>query len=109
MSHGAMTKWLAERRARARTPIRLDRDRIAAYVGHYRLSPNRVVTVQQEGDGLTIDFPGKTRFLLLPWADGKFFLKVLDLELTFAQDENGRVSTVEFVYEDRQYSAKRAD
>jgi Domain of unknown function (DUF3471) len=109
MSHAAITKWLAERRARARTPIRVDPDRLAAYVGHYRVTPNRVVTVQQEGDGLTIDFPGKTRFLLLPWAEGRFFLKVLDLELTFARDEKGRVSTLDIDYEDRKYSAKKAD
>jgi CubicO group peptidase (beta-lactamase class C family) len=109
MSHAAMTKWLAERQARARTPIRVDPDRLAAYVGHYRVSPDRVVTVQQERGGLTIDFPGKTRFLVLPWAEGKFFLKVLDLELTFARDEKGRVSTLEIDYEDRNYSAKKTD
>jgi hypothetical protein len=104
-----MTKWLAERRAQARTPIRVDPDRLAAYVGNYRLSPNRVLTVQQEGDGLTNDFPGKTRVLLLSWAEGKFFVKVLDLEQTFARDEKGRVSTLEFDYEDIKYSAKKVD
>jgi hypothetical protein len=69
-SHTAMTRWLAERRAKARTPIQVDPDRLAAYLGHYHLAPNRVLTVQREGDGLTIDFPGKTRLLMFPWAEG---------------------------------------
>jgi hypothetical protein len=108
-SHTAMTRWLAERRAKARTPIRVAPGHLAAYIGHYRLSPNRVLTVQREGDGLSFDFPGKSRFLMLPWAEGKFFLKVLDLELTFARDGKGRVSTLEFDYEDIKYSAKKVD
>ena len=40
---------------------------------------------------------------------GKFFLKVLDPELTFARDKKGRVSTLEFDYEDIKYSAKMVD
>jgi CubicO group peptidase (beta-lactamase class C family) len=109
LSHAAMTKWLVERRARARTPIPVDPDRLAAYVGRYRLTPNRVLTVKREGDGLTVDFPGRTRFALLPWAEGRFFLKVLDLELTFAPDEQGRVSTLEIVYEGRKQKATKVN
>jgi CubicO group peptidase (beta-lactamase class C family) len=109
LSHAAMTKWLTERRARARTPIQVGPDSLAAYVGRYRLTPNRVLTVKQDGDGLTVDFPGRTRFSLLPWAEGKYFLKSLDLELTFARDEKGRVSTLEINYEGRKQSAKKVD
>ncbi len=108
-SHAAMTKWLAERRARARTPITVDPDRLATYVGRYRLLPDRVVTVNREGDRLTIDFPGRTRFSLLPWAEEKFFLKVMDLELTFARDGKGRVSTLEIDYEGQKMEAKKVD
>jgi CubicO group peptidase (beta-lactamase class C family) len=109
LSHAAMTKWLAERRARARMPIKVDPDRLAAYVGRYWLPPDRVVTVNREGDRLTIDFPGRTRFSLLPWAEGRFFLKVMDLELTFARDGKGRVSTLEIDYEGHKTNAKKVD
>ncbi len=109
LSHAAMTKWLAERRARAHTPISVDPDCLATYVGRYRLPPDRVVTVNREGDRLTIDFPGRTRFSLLPWAEEKFFLKVMDLELTFARDEKGRVSTLEIDYEGGKLNANRVD
>jgi hypothetical protein len=54
MSHAAMTKWLAQRWARARTSIQVDPERLAAYVGRYRLlSFQRVFTVKQEEDGLS--------------------------------------------------------
>jgi CubicO group peptidase (beta-lactamase class C family) len=107
-SHTAMTKWLAERRARARTPIQVDPERLKIYIGRYRIRPDWVVTVKVEGDGLTINFAG-ARFALLPWAEGQFFLKVLDLELTFARDEQGRVSTLEIVYEGRKLNAKKVE
>ena len=108
-SHAAITQWLAERRARARTPITVDPDRLAAYVGSYRLSPDRVMTVNREGDRLTIDFPGQTRFSLLSCREGKFFLKVMDLELTFARDGQGRVSTLEIDFEGQKMIAKKVD
>jgi hypothetical protein len=109
LSHAAMTKWLADRRARAHAPIQVEPDRLVAYVGRYRLTPDRVVTLNREGDRLTIDFPGRTRFSLLPWAEGKFFLKVIDLELTFALDRKGNVSTMEVDCEGRKLIAKKLD
>jgi hypothetical protein len=45
----------------------------------------------------------------LPWAEGKFFLKVIDLELTFARDEKGRISTLEIDHEGRKLNAKKVD
>ena len=108
-SHAAMTRWLAERRARAHTTIRVSPDRLAAYVGGYRLRPDRVLTVKLEGDSLTIDFPGRTRFSLLPWEEGRFFLKVVDLELTFTRDESGRVRTLKMMHEGRRWDAKKVD
>jgi hypothetical protein len=62
-----------------------------------------------QGDRLTIDFPGRTRFSLLPWAEGRFFLNVKDLELTFARDGKGRVSTLEIDYEGHKTNAKKVD
>jgi CubicO group peptidase (beta-lactamase class C family) len=110
MSHAAITKWLSERRARACKAISVDPGHLAAYVGRYRLSPHNLVrTVQLEGDGLTINFPGKTRVLLLPWSEGKFFVKALGMDMTFARDEKGRVSTLEFDYEDIKYSGEKVE
>ena len=108
-SHAAMTNWLANRQVRTRTPIKIDPNRLTAYVGRYRLTPDRVLTLNQESEQLTIDFPGRTRFSLHPWADGKFFLKVMDLELTFARNETGQVDTLEIEYEGEKLIATRMD
>jgi hypothetical protein len=75
----------------------------------FKLPSNRVLTVKREGDALTVDFPGRLRFSLLPWAEGRFFLKVLDMELTFARDEKGQVSTLEIEYEGQKMNAKKMD
>ena len=87
----------------------MDPDRLATYVGRYRLRPDRVVTVNREADRLTIDFPGRTRFSLLSWAEDKFFLKVMDLELRFTRDGKGQVNTLEIDYEGRKLIAKKVD
>jgi hypothetical protein len=84
-------------------------DRLATYAGSYRFAPDRVVTVNREGARLTIDFPGRTRFSLLPWAEEKVFLKVMDLELTFARNGKGRVSTLEIDYEGHKMNATKVD
>ena len=62
MSHAAMTKWLAE----PGTGPHTDQGRPGPPRRLRRALPPRSqprLTVQREGDGLTIDFPGKTRFL----------------------------------------------
>ena len=65
--------------------------------------------MNREGDQLSIDFPGRTRFSLLPWAEGRFFLKVMDLELTFARNGKGQVNTLEIDYEGRKLIAMKVD
>src|SRR5262249_38075811 len=108
-SHLAMTKWLAQRRARAHTPITVDPDHLATYVGRYRLAFDPVLTLNRGRDRLTLDFPGPNPFALLPRADEKFFLKVMDLELTFARDRKGRVSYLDIDYEGQKLNATRVD
>jgi hypothetical protein len=46
---------------------------------------------------------------MLPWAEGRFFVKVLDPELTFTRNEKGLVSTLEIEYEGQKQSAQKID
>jgi CubicO group peptidase (beta-lactamase class C family) len=107
LSHTAMTRWLDDRRARAHTPTRVDPKVYARYVGRYRLGPDRVFTVSREGDHLVIDIPRSNRSVLFPATEESFFLKVMDLELTFVSDRGSQVTRMDIRVPGQKVSAAR--
>jgi CubicO group peptidase (beta-lactamase class C family) len=59
-------------------PAVLDR-----YVGRYRFSDSDILTVTREGAHLYGRSPGADRYQLYPEAEGTFFLKVIDAQVSF--------------------------
>jgi CubicO group peptidase (beta-lactamase class C family) len=108
LAHASMTRWLEERRARTRTPARVDPKIYARYVGQYRFGPNRVFTVSREGDQLMIDIPRDQRSALFPASEETYYLKVLDdVELTFVSDGRGPVNRIDIRAPGQKISAAR--
>lgn len=62
----------------ALAPAVLDR-----YAGSYRFSPNDVVVVTREGDHLFVPAPGSGKLELFAESEHDFFLKALDVQITF--------------------------
>jgi CubicO group peptidase (beta-lactamase class C family) len=83
-SRTALDKWIADRRAKARKAIPLDRKLAAAYAGRYQL-PHRVVTVTEEGGRLYLDLPQGERSELFAETPSQFFLKIRPWTLTFVK------------------------
>lgn len=67
-----------ERKEITAAPSSLDQ-----YVGAYQLAPSAIITVTREGDQLSVQLTGQPKFPLFQEAEGKFFLKVVDAQLTF--------------------------
>jgi CubicO group peptidase (beta-lactamase class C family) len=84
-SHAALAKWLADRHAKARTPIPVARDVLAGYAGGYKL-PHRVITVTEEAGHLYIDVPQGNRSELFAATPTEFFLKIRPWTLTFVRE-----------------------
>lgn len=75
-----------------RVEIKVDPKLIDAYVGVYEVRPGVVLTVTKETDHLMAQLTGQPKFDLFPESESKFFLKVVDAQITFVKDDKGEVS-----------------
>jgi hypothetical protein len=62
------------------------------YVGSYRLAPNFILTVTREGDHLFTQATGQEKVEVFPGSDHDFFLKVVDAQITFETDSQGKAT-----------------
>lgn len=62
------------------------------YVGVYRLTPQITNTVRLVDGRLTTQLSGQPALPLFPESDRKFFLKVVDADVEFVADDQGRVT-----------------
>jgi hypothetical protein len=78
-----------------------------AYVGEYELVPGFVLTVTRDGDKLLTQATGQQRLEIFPESETEFFLKVVDAQLTFVKDADGKVNQVILHQGGRNMPAKR--
>jgi CubicO group peptidase (beta-lactamase class C family) len=81
---------------RERIAVKVDPKLTDAYVGEYQLGPNAVMTISKVGEQLYAQPTGQPRVEIYPEAETKFFLKVVDAQLTFVKDEKGQVTHLIF-------------
>ena len=74
--------------AKPRTEIRMAAATLETYVGAYPLvlAPTFVMTVTREGEQLFLQATGQPRFPIFAETETRFFLKVVDAQLTFVKD-----------------------
>ena len=77
--------------------ITLDTKTYDRYVGQYQLGPNAIMTMSREGDRFYSQLTNQPKVEIFPESETKFFLKVVDAQLTFTTDasqmtlhQNGR-------------------
>ena len=79
------------------------------YLGSYQLAPNAIMTISREGDQLFTQLTGQQKFQIFPESERKFFLKVVDAQLTFDTDAQGKATQVTLHQNGRDIAAKRVD
>lgn len=77
-----------------RKVIAIDPTSFDAFVGSYQLSPGVVVSFRRDGDRYFTQLTGQDEFEIFPESEVKFFLRVVDAQLTFVLGEQGRASAV---------------
>lgn len=77
---------------KVRKEITLAAGILETYVGVYELAPTFALTVTREGTSLFAQATGQPRFPLFAEAEGEFFLKVVDAQLSFTKDASGKVT-----------------
>ncbi len=75
-----------------RTTIELDQKTIGDYVGKFKFEPNITISVTQTDSHLFVQITGQPKVEIFPEAKDKFFLKVVDAQITFVRDTEGRIS-----------------
>jgi hypothetical protein len=86
VAHGETVKLQSER-----NEIKVSPQVLAQYVGTYQL-PGAVVTMTLENDQLMTQITGQPKFPLFAESETQFFLKVVEAQVEFVKDANGKVT-----------------
>jgi CubicO group peptidase (beta-lactamase class C family) len=72
--------------------VKIDPKILDNYIGSYELAPNFILTVTREGNQLITQATGQEKVQAFPEGDHDFFLKVVDAQITFETDGQGRAT-----------------
>ncbi|HVV70658.1 MAG TPA: DUF3471 domain-containing protein [Verrucomicrobiae bacterium] len=75
-----------------RIPVRVDPSKFDSLVGQYELAPDQVFTIRRDGDKLRAQLTGQPSFQVFPESETEFFYTVVDAQLTFVKDKDGKVT-----------------
>jgi len=78
--------------ASERKEVTVDAKLFDGYVASYQLAPNFVLTVTREGDHLFTQATGQAKVEVFPEGDRDYFLKVVDAQITFVTDSQGKAT-----------------
>ncbi|MGO9009917.1 MAG: serine hydrolase [Bryobacteraceae bacterium] len=78
--------------AKQRTAVAVDPKILEGYVGRYRLAPTFVITITREDDRLYEQATGQPKVQIFAESEKEFFLKVVDAQITFKTDPQGRAT-----------------
>ena len=102
LAHGEKVVLASERKEVAVDPKLLD-----GYVGNYELAPKFILTVTREGDKLITQATGQPKVPIFAESEREFFAKVVDAQITFVVDAQGRATELILHQGGRDMHAKR--
>ncbi len=74
------------------TEITLTPAQLEAFTGRYAITPQFVLTVTHEGDGLFVQATGQGKMPVFAESPRGFFARLVDAQVTFDQDVDGKAS-----------------
>ncbi|MBN1907559.1 MAG: DUF3471 domain-containing protein [Deltaproteobacteria bacterium] len=74
--------------------ITLSAEMLSQYVGSYQLTPYNVVKITMESNQLFAQSTGYIKKAISPESESIFFYRIVDAQLEFLRDENGKVSHI---------------
>lgn len=80
--------------AKARPTVTVSQQLLDGYVGEYELAPGAVLTVTRQDDRLFAQLTGQPRFRLYAESESKFFLRVVDAQVSFNRAAGGKVESL---------------
>jgi len=77
-----------------RQEIEVKTEILDGYVGHYELAPGFVLSVTKEGKSLTVQATGQPRAPIFAESEKSFFYKIVDAQIVFTTDANGKAKSL---------------
>ncbi len=93
----------------ARQRVEVEQRVLARYVGRYELEPGLEFEVTQATGHLDVRLGDQPRFPAYPESESKFFFEVVDAQITFVLDEDGRAASLILHQGGRDQEAKRIE
>jgi len=87
----------------------VDESVLELYIGKYELAPGFILTVTKEGNQLKAQATGQPQFPIFPKSKNIFFLKVVEAQLTFNSDENGKVISATLLQGGREMTGEKLE
>jgi serine-type D-Ala-D-Ala carboxypeptidase/endopeptidase len=87
----------------------VDAKMLDGYLGHYEMTPAFILTVTRDGSQLSVQATNQGRFAVYPRSNTEFFYKVVDAQITFETDAQGRAAALVLHQNGRDLHAKRID
>ena len=85
-------------------PVVLD-----SYVGRFKLKIGIIVTIEKEGDTLTVTAQNEEKIAMHPVSETEFYIEEINGRITFEVDENGRVDKLVLVQGDSTIPGERIE
>lgn len=89
------------------TPAPVDPHSYDTCMGKYELRPGYHITIKKDGNTLSLEPPGQGSMELYPESETKYFLKVVNAEVTFIREGGGTVTGLTIRQNGRDMSAKK--
>jgi hypothetical protein len=89
--------------------VKVDPKVFDGYVGHYQLAPDFILSFMREGDHFFTQATGQPKFEIFPESDHDYFLTIVDAQVTFVTDSQGRATELVLHQGGMDHHAKRVD
>ncbi|MCU0459311.1 MAG: serine hydrolase [Bacteroidales bacterium] len=92
---GEIVKWnRTEKKIEIKKEKSLSEELLERYVGEYQIQPGFSIAFTREGNRLFTQATGQQKFEIFAESDTKFFLKVIDAQVEFVADPDGKVNKI---------------
>ena len=92
-----------------RVEIKLPVEKLDGYAGQYQIAPAFVMKVWREGSRMLTQATGQGQLEIFASAEDRFFAKVVDAELVFTRDKEGKVTALTLHQGGREMPAPRVE
>jgi hypothetical protein len=91
------------------TEVTVDTRTYDKLIGNYELAPSAIMTISRDGDALFEQLTGQGKLQIYPEGERRFFLKLVDAQISFDTDGTGNITQLILHQNGRDQPAKRLD